>query len=240
VTRPLLPLLGASFLSACTAAPQEALSCPAAAPVVTARIEPGKVVRRDLGMAEMREDAARLLEQAGLVRPALRHYFGQSLTKTRLDARLTTEEAALPDGTVCAVPERIDVVLRFVRRELRVASETRGDACLEREVEAHEQRHVALDDAMIADFRPVLEKRVRELGHTLAPAFAPDAEAAKAELSRRLRAEVRRIYDGFEAMRLRRHRAEIDTPAEYARVTTICEGRANALAAERRQLRERP
>jgi len=42
---------------------------------------------------------------------------------------------------------------------------------------------------------------VRELGHTLAPAFAPDAEAAKAELSRRLRAEVRRIYDGFEAMR---------------------------------------
>lgn len=234
MTRPLLSLLGASFLGACTVALPEAPSCPTAVPVVTARIEPGEVLRRDLGMAEMREEAVRLLEPGGLVRPALRRYVGQSLTKTRLDARLTTSESVLPDGSVCAVPQRIDVVLRFVRRELRVASEARGDACLEREVETHEQRHVALDDAMIADFRPVLEQRVGELGRNLAPALALDAEAAKAELSRRLRAEVRQIYDGFEAMRLRRHRAEIDTPAEYARVTTICEGRVNGLTARRR------
>jgi hypothetical protein len=227
------------LLAACTGARTPAPSCPAAAaPLVTARIDPGEVVRRDVSMAEMRADAARVLQAVapdGVATrdPLLRYYFGQSLTNTRLDARLAAAEVELADGGSCAVPQRIDLVLRFVRREMRIASETRADPCVEQEVEAHERRHVALDDAMIAAFRPVLEARVRALAHALPPAEAGSFEEAKARLSDRLRNGVRAIYDEFEEMRHRRHRDEIDTEAEYARVKTMCGGRAPALVARR-------
>ena len=131
------------------------------------------------------------------------------------------------------MPQRIDLVLRFVHREMRIASETHADPCIEHEVAAHELRHVALDDAMIAEFRPLLEARVREFGRALLPAAAGSFEEAKARLSDRLRSGVRAIYEEFEGTRHRRHRDEIDTEAEYARVKTMCGGRAPALVARR-------
>jgi hypothetical protein len=241
VIRGALLLAGAALLAACAGArpsPELAEACAAGAPIVTARIEPGEVVRQDITMAAMREDAARVLQAAapgGLAaaNPRLRHYFGQSLTRTRLDARLTAEDVALADGRGCAVPRRIDVVLRFVQREMRVAAETHGDACLVREVETHELRHVALDNDMIETFRPMLERRVREFARTLVPTASDSFGEAKTQLATRLRSEVRHVYEEFEGMRHRRHREEIDTPEEYARVMTMCDGRAHALVARR-------
>jgi hypothetical protein len=238
VARGVIGVLGAALLAGCAGVPP-APSCPAeAAPLVTARIEPGEVVRRDIGMAEMRADAARVLEAgaSGALAtrdPLLRHYFGQSFTQTRLDARLVAAEVELAGGRSCAVPQRIDLVLRFVRREMRIATETHADACVEHEVETHELRHVALDDAVIATSRPLLEARARELARGLLPAAAGSFEEAKARLSERLRGGVRAIYEEFEGARHRRHRDEIDTEAEYARVKTMCDGRAPALIARR-------
>jgi hypothetical protein len=241
VVRGALLLLPAALLGGCAgvAAPHAlAEACVADAPVVTARIEPGEVVRQDITMAAMREDAARVLEAASpgalmASPPRRRHYFGQSLTRTRLDARLTAEDVALADGTSCAAPQRIDVVLSFVQREMRVAAEAQGDACIMHEVETHERRHVALDDALIEAFRPVLEARVGAFARALQPVASPTFHEAKLQLADQLRDHVRVLYDEFESLRQRRHRDEIDTPEEYARVATMCEGRAHALAAPR-------
>jgi hypothetical protein len=237
VIRGALVLFPAALLGACAAVPAPhglADACAADAPLAAARIDPGEVVRRDITMAAMREDAVRVLAAAapdGLTAgsPRPRHYFGQSLTKTRLDARLTAEDVALADGGSCAVPQRMEVVLRFVQRELRVAEEAHGDLCLMREVETHERRHVALDDEMIESFRPVLEARVRAFADTLVPVAAGSFHEAKKRLSEQLLRHVRVLYDEFESLRHRRHHDEIDTPEEYARVRTMCDGRAHAL-----------
>jgi hypothetical protein len=225
-------------LASCTGGPRSLAegTCPAAfAPAVTARIEPGAVVRNDLKMAEMRRDAVRVLQASGnLAAPSapLKHYFGQSFTRTRLDARLVTEAFTLADGRSCVVPQRVDLVLRFTQREVRVATETHDDACLREEVEQHEMRHVALDDEMIAAFGPVLQARARLLAATLRGAEGINAADAKARLAANLRTAVRGIYDEFEASRHWRHLTEIDTPEEYARVKTICDGRARRLVSD--------
>jgi hypothetical protein len=239
VKRPLCLALLLLF-AACAGRPDPlaAASCPTeTVPVATAWIDPGEVVRNDIGMEAMRQEAERVVAAAASADLAirnrvLRHYFGQSLTRTRLDARLVAVEIPLAAGGSCAVPHRLDLVLRFVRREIRVATETHADACLRREVEAHELRHVALDDAMIDEFRPLLVADAHRLAHALRPVPGASYAEAKARLSARLRAETGLLYEAFEATRHHRHQAEIDTPQEYARVRLVCGDRDRWLAAQ--------
>jgi hypothetical protein len=222
------------FVGACASngQPEIAQTCAGAPPPRwTVRIDPGTVTREDaLGVDALKADAIKVIGRQAV---ASSHTFlGQTATRTKVDLRLVSETLEKADG-VCAVPRRLEVTLRYAERQVRVAREVGVDACLHREVEEHELRHVALDDRVIKEYEPHLKQRVAALAARLEPGYALRPAEARAKLNESARDWLRETTDEFETIRRQRHRAEIDTPEEYARVKSVCNGKARELFARR-------
>jgi hypothetical protein len=188
-------------------------------------------VRDDaLGVDALKADAIKVVGRQAV---APSHTFlGQTATRTKLDLRLISESIEKAEGA-CAVPRRVEVTLRYAERQVRVAREVGVDACLHREVEEHEMRHVALDDRILKEFVPVLSQRAAALAARLGPAYASRPAEARARLNESALDWLRETTDEFETIRRERHRTEIDTPEEYARVRAACNGKARELFAKR-------
>ncbi len=197
----------------------------------TVSIDPGIVTREDaMGVEALKADAIKVIGRQAV---APSHTFlGQTATRTKVDLRLVSETLETSDR-VCAVPRRLEVTLRYSERQVRVAREVGVDACLHREVEEHELRHVALDDKIIEEYEPQLRERVAAFAVALEPGYGQRPAEARAKLNESAREWLRETTDEFETIRRERHRTEIDTPEEYARVRSVCNGKARELFARR-------
>jgi hypothetical protein len=225
---------GLLLLGACgsNGQPELAQTCAGAPPPRwSVRVDAGTVTREDgMGVEALKADAVKVV---GRQAAAPSHTFlGQTATRTKVDLRLVSEILEKSDG-VCAVPRRLEVTLRYSERQVRVAREVGVDACLHREVEEHELRHVALDDRIIKEYEPQLKERIAALAARLEPGYALRPAEARAKLNDSARDWLRETTDEFETIRRQRHRAEIDTPEEYARVKSVCNGKARELFARR-------
>jgi hypothetical protein len=147
--------------------------------------------------------------------------------RTELSARYLRQ----PDGSVCAVPDRIAIELVHVEHTIRIAAEIPEDGCLWREVLGHERRHVAVNRATLREAEAAVGRAVRAWARQ-AVARAPDAEAATAALQASLRRAVEPSLAAMRRARARGH-ARIDTPAEYDRLARVCPGDQRRLPAAR-------
>ncbi|MBR0646587.1 hypothetical protein [Plastoroseomonas hellenica] len=136
--------------------------------------------------------------------------------RTELSARYLRQ----PNGTVCAVPDRIAIELVHVEHAIRIAEEIPRDGCLWREVLAHERRHVAVNSATLRETEQAVGRAVRHWSRS-AVARAANAEAATAVLQASLRRAVEPSLAAMRRARARGH-GRIDSPAEYDRLARIC------------------
>lgn len=136
--------------------------------------------------------------------------------RTELSARYLRQ----PNGTVCAVPDRIAIELVHVEHAIRIAEEIPQDGCLWREVLAHERRHVAVNSGTLREAEQAVGRAVRGWSRQ-AVARAPDAEAATAMLQASLRRAVEPALAAMRRARARGH-SRIDSPAEYDRLARVC------------------
>ncbi|MBR0655110.1 hypothetical protein [Plastoroseomonas arctica] len=146
------------------------------------------------------------------------------VTASRVEWRMELAARYLrePDGRVCAVADRVSIVLAHVEHAIRIAEEIPPQGCLWREVLVHEQRHVAVNRATLAQAEQALRGAVTEWARR-ASARAADAEAATGVLQASLRQAVEPHLATMRRARVEGH-ARIDTVAEYDRLARICPG----------------
>jgi hypothetical protein len=127
-------------------------------------------------------------------------------------------------GLVCRSIDEVAITITAAPRTIYVTRERRPGTCPYDSVLAHERKHQAADDAVIAEFAPRLKQRVaRAIAALPPPAPVPPSEAEAA--GRRLTAAVARaVNDELRALEAARRarQAAIDTPGEYRRVRAAC------------------
>jgi hypothetical protein len=203
-------------LVALAAAPAEALTCPASHPAVQLSVDVAKpAVDNTLPQPALQRLAGADHHRGrtqGLYRGAIR---------TRWRTRISEQRSV---GLVCRWIDEVAIDITVAPRTIYVTRERRPGTCPYDSVLAHERKHQAADDAVIAEFAPRLKQRVaRAIAALPPPAPVPPGESAAA--GRRLTAAVERaVNDELRALEAARksRQAAIDTPGEYRRVRAVC------------------
>jgi hypothetical protein len=169
------------------------------------------------------EELDRLAERHDLEALNAEQVIGLSTSDTAMTARTTLWVGQVGAGPLCVVPSLVQVSFGFSDNVIHVAKELPRRSCPHSLVLAHEERHVATDRALLDEFAPKLEQLLKRalIGFDQRPFRSQDEGQAELEL------QIKRVTDPFvkrfESERSRRQ-AEIDTPAEYRRVYSACDG----------------
>ncbi len=227
--RPRLLLLLACGLFAATPA-LAAEPCPPRAPRIrVAVVDRPPQLELDLGI-----DALHAL--SGERRTARRAHLG--LTTSRLEwhsdlnAHIGQEDGGR--GRFCAVPGEVVLTLVEAEHRISIAAELPSGGCLWHEVYAHERRHAAVNRQTLG----VAVRTAREAATRwarFAAAQGPSADIAMARLQAGLRRAIEPSLAALRAARTRAH-AQIDTPEEYRRISSICPADHARLAARQRAI----
>ncbi len=213
----------ASFLAVALAAgalaapsPARALTCPASRPAVQVSVK----------AAEPAIDNT--LPQPALQKLAGKAYHGGrtlGLYRATIRARWHTRVGQRDgDGETCRWIDSIAIDIVAPERAIFIIRERRPGTCWYDSVLAHERKHQATDDAVLAEFAPRLEHAVARAIAGLpetAPVASAEAAAAQQRLMAPVEEAVRRVLDALEAER-RARQALIDTPREYRRGGAAC------------------
>lgn len=151
------------------------------------------------------------------------------VTASRVEWRMELAARYLreADGRVCAVADRVTIVLAHVEHAIRIAAEIEPEGCLWREVLAHEQRHVAVNRATLTQAEQALRGAVTQWAQR-ASARAVNAEAATSQLQAGLRQAVEPHLTAMRRARVDGH-GRIDTAREYDRLARVCPGEQRRL-----------
>lgn len=153
-------------------------------------------------------------------KPGLEGYnYALGLTETQIEARAEGDIEGAPGSSgVCAYATHLTVTVTW-STFVRLAAELTPGTCLDREVQRHEQHHVAL----ARGFMPEVRRRLAEAVNT-AMAGGVDAksfDAAQKTLWKRLSAALNQAsnqaYQDLEAQQ-----AKLDTRAEYEKLPAAC------------------
>lgn len=212
----LIAVLALVAVVALAAPPAEALTCPAAHPMV-----------------QLSVDVATPAIDNTLPQPALQRLAGASHhggrtqglyrggIRTRWRTRIAERRMA---GLVCRWIDEVAITIIAAPRTIYVTRERRPGTCPYDSVLQHERKHQAADEAVIAEFAPRLKETVaRAIAALPPPAPVPAGEAAAVE--RRLTAAVAHaVNDELRALAAERHARQvaIDTAGEYRRVAAAC------------------
>lgn len=128
-----------------------------------------------------------------------------------------------PDGTVCGAANAISVTFGFEERRVYVARELPAGTCIHGEVLNHEMKHVAVDERLLDEFLPQVERRLTATVSRIGTVRGRTQEQVMASIRRPVEATLRQLLDEFTRARDRRQ-AQVDTAEEYKRVTTACDG----------------
>ena len=227
------PGLAFLFAAGLFAAGPALAEAPPACPGGAARIRLAVTDPEPVHSNELTIDA--LHGETGQPRSATLHHLGLTTSRVEWQSEIETRYRSTAGG-VCARPAVVALNLVQTEHLVRIAHEIRPGSCLYREVAAHERRHVAVNrrtlHAAAARARAAAEAwaaRAEGRGATL--------DAAMESLQQGLRRAIEPALAAMRRAREASHR-EIDSLAEYQRLSRVCEGDQRALRAALR--REEP
>jgi hypothetical protein len=168
-----------------------------------------------------------------LTQPALQklagkmHHRGRALGLYRADVKVRwrTITAWRSAGTeACHWIERVAIEIALVDRKIYIIRVRHPGSCPYESVLAHERKHQAVDDAVVAEYRPLLA-RAAERALAGLPPPTPDSidrgDAVEARLTGTVDTALKNAVEAMLAARAARQ-AAVDTPAEYRRIGAAC------------------
>lgn len=184
--------------------------------VVLSVVDPAPMLSAEAGTAALHA-------ATGLPQTARLHHLGLTTSRVEWGSEIETRWRGTPgagDGGICVRPARVGLRLAQTEHRISLAREIPRDGCLWRAVEAHERRHVAVNQATLRRAATAM-RRAAEAWAPRAEARGADVEAAVAELQQGLRRAIEPALAELRQARDAAH-AAIDSPEEYARLSHIC------------------
>lgn len=179
-------------------------------------------IQRDdgLSIAQLARQPGRAPGPAGSARG---HVLGLTQARYGEQSQVSALFQPMGDGSFCASPKTLTVSFGFQQRVVLIARDLPPASCIFREVLEHEMKHVAVDEALLRDFAPLVRRRLDDVAAQLAPVRARSQNQAMQAFRRSLDSAMRATMQEFGQERDRRQ-AQVDTAEEYERVSKSCGG----------------
>lgn len=223
-----------SLLSLLIAVPGALLALPAAAQGMDCGAFPPVALSLDIAVAPLQRNDGLGIAQLGRLPgrspgpagAARGHVLGLTQARYGEQSQVSALFQRLPDGSYCASASKLEVSFGYQERTVFIARELPAGSCVHGEVLAHEMRHVAVDEALLREFAPLIRRRLDEAVARMAPVRSRSQQQAMAAVRRPLEQAMRAVMQEFGRERDRRQ-ARIDTVEEYARIREVCDGEVN-------------
>ena len=179
-----------------------------------------------------------LKELAGLVQSGtLTHEYPAAMSQGQmtLEADYEASSERLPDGGFCGAISLIRVRFGFKENMIRIAREVPKNSCSYRVVLGHEQKHIAVDQAIVTEFTPKIEAAFSQAANHIGGVARLSPGDVQRAIDFAFRDHLRNIATNLQETRSIRQ-SQIDTPEEYERVSHSCDGQLQAIIAERLSL----
>ncbi|WP_448203262.1 hypothetical protein [Azospirillum sp. sgz302134] len=220
-----LALAGAGMLTASPAAAQAGGACPRFGPIE---------VKVEFQVAQLKRDYGRSLAQLasmpgrapGPAGASGGHILGLAHARYGEQSQLGALVQPMGDGTYCGGANALTVTFGFQERIIYVARELPQGSCIHREVLNHEMKHIAVDEQLLREFGPTIKHRLEGVLAQTRPVRARSKDQAMNVLRQPVDAALRQMMAEFGKERDRRQ-AQVDTVAEYERVSRSCDGEIN-------------
>lgn len=163
----------------------------------------------------------------------------QSFSKGRFTMGLTTEQYNLkvltkvnslkmPNGTVSCIRPSLYVTLSEPFHKVSIAKEFAPGTCIFNEIRTHEYRHVAVHQQSLEWARGVIEQEMKaQIGNTI---YYGDPKQLQQQVDEAVNTywlpRAQQLHAEVEKEQL-----EIDTPQEYERLSSVCDGAARQIIA---------
>ena len=184
-------------------------------PAITVKIQEGEVKEdRTLSIIALSKLPS-ASKRSGM--EAYDHTLG--LTQADVGADADLEFLTVPRGGGFCTTARETVVTLKWSSTVHLAAELAAGSCLERVVGAHEQKHVALDRALLPVGREAIEIALQSALRS--GAVGGTADESRNALQQKARKAISGAIDIFAEVRTRRQ-LELDSPEEYDKVPKAC------------------
>jgi hypothetical protein len=157
----------------------------------------------------------------------MHHHDGRTLGLYRTELKMSSTAHLAQHQTgdeVCVGVDRVTVRISMLLRTIYIIRAQQPGTCGYESVLAHERKHQAADDAILAEQVPRLRIEIADALAELPPRDSvpmDKAADASAELSKLIATVVKRSTSALFAARAARQ-AEVDNPQEYRRVRAAC------------------
>jgi hypothetical protein len=133
-----------------------------------------------------------------------------------------------PDGSYCVNLTAAKARIGYKKIDVYVTRHLNGETCLREHVLGHENHHVDIARQTLAEFAPTMEAALVAAASRVGVMQIRNSQEAAARLHAALKPALDKVFQDFNKT-LERRQAEFDSPAEYARSNTVCDGRLNAI-----------
>jgi len=171
---------------------------------------------------EMAQSSRDIIPRYDTVTLGITHYEPVIEFKAPMIAR------SLPDGTFCSRVEQVDVVVGYRNVRIFIARELTPDPCSANHVYEHEQKHIAVNRALLQEFVPLIRDKLTAYFRLYGQFIAPNPEYASSLLREKANSILTDVSNSMLEENRRRQRM-VDTPEEYARNNVVCNGWINNL-----------
>lgn len=140
-----------------------------------------------------------------------------------LEFRTPVRQVNFPDGLTCAHVEYVDVNIGYRNVTVLIPHEVPQGSCGFGEVMKHEQKHIAVNRAILDEYAPLIAERLQAYLRLNGVFRQPNPEYAVSLLRQKLMAILNDLSSQIATENHRRQEL-VDSPQEYARVSNTCNG----------------
>jgi hypothetical protein len=134
-----------------------------------------------------------------------------------------------PDGVACAHVQHVDVTIGYKDVTVFIAREIPQGTCGFDTIMAHEQKHIDVNRAILAEYTPLIEQRLKVFLHDNGVFREPNLDYASTMLQGKLQQILNEISEQIVTDN-RQRQQQVDNPGEYRRITYSCNGQLTGIA----------
>jgi hypothetical protein len=140
-----------------------------------------------------------------------------------LEFSVSVKGVQMSNGLACAHVDKVDVTIGYRNVTVYVPHEVAEGSCGFQQVMTHEQKHIAVNRAILAEYQPILEKKLKDYLRLNGVFKEENPEYAENLLHQHLQSILSDISSQISLENQRRQR-DVDNPQEYAKVGGSCQG----------------